>query len=154
MPNPYMHMPADTFDPSGVDGKGHNRLSIISMAPSVHCKLKPLTWQAAFESTSPTRHPSLWRQSWNSFGLCDHGSCDTCPLAKRVESNERNRLDAPAVVRIDDCARPWLMNKQKRGWGEYGLWFKDWSTFLQRWDVCVMGVGSDEHGEFIRVESK
>jgi hypothetical protein len=148
----YMHTPEDTFNPAGVDGKGHNRLAILAVSPCTRCRLKPLTWQAAYEATCPNRHPSSWRLSWNSFGLCDHNSCETCPLAKAFEGNEKNRLYGPGIVRIDDQGRPNLMHKQRRGWGEYSIWYKDWATLLAKWEICVVGKGADEHGEFIKVE--
>jgi hypothetical protein len=150
--NAYMHTPDDTYNPIGVDGQSRNRLALWINEPSAHCKLKPLSWQAAFEATSETRHPSLWRQSWSSFGTCEGSTCDTCPLAKHMEQGDRNRLHEPGIIRIDDQGRPWLMNKQKRGWGEYGLWFKDWPTLMKFWDIQVTGTGTDEHGQYIKVK--
>lgn len=65
----------------------------------------------------------------------------------------RVRLLGPTVVR----RRPgdssvYLMNRQRRGWGEYAIPLRDLTELQVFYDVSVGEWESDEHGEYARVE--
>jgi hypothetical protein len=55
-------------------------LRIEAIEPQPRCKLRPRTWQAAWEVEHRPHHVSL---SWASFGYCagGAGSCAECPTA-------------------------------------------------------------------------
>lgn len=47
----------------------------------------------------------------------------------------------------------WLLNRPDKGFGEFGYPHKDWADLMQRWDLVVVGICTDEHGPYLLVQS-
>lgn len=77
-------------------------------------------------------------------------------LAHRL-AGIKPKLFGTGYVRQDfvpGSTKIWLLNKRKRGWGEYGREFRGWDELFRTFDLLVTGTGTDEHGLWWSVESR
>ena len=58
---------------------------------------------------------------------------------------------AATVVRFADRS-VWLMNRQRRGWGEYGQEYPSLWAVAREWRLVFVSFGRDEHSRFVTVE--
>ena len=53
------------------------------------------------------------------YGPCfDGGACDTCQIC--AEEHDWRFFTDSILIRVDNNGTPWLMNKQEKGWEEFG----------------------------------
>ena len=133
----YLQPPG--HDPRGVDGKGHNRLALLGTMGD-ECALRPTT-EATFWDSHDTR-----KARYGNYGPCTaSGNCNSC---KRFKKTHRWEFGEDCVfVRIDENGDPWIMNKQKDGWGEYGI-TTSWEWLLRL--EAEFQRGEDQHGRYIK----
>lgn len=133
----YLQPPG--HDPRGVDGKGHNRLALLGTMND-ECALRPTT-EATFWDSHDTR-----KARYGNYGPCTaSGNCNNC---KRFKKSHRWEFGEDCVfVRIDENGDPWIMNKQKDGWGEYGR-TTSWEWLLRL--EAEFQRGEDQHGRYIK----
>jgi len=60
---------------------------------------------------------------------------------------------AESGIRFDSKGRPWLMNRLRDGWGEYGIVYpsRGLRAIAKKWRLWFVGWSRDAHGEFILV---
>lgn len=108
-----IYLPAPSHNPSGVDGKGWNRIAIHGMCND-ECALKPKTLTAFLDSLD-TR-----KVKYGMYGQCfNNGDCDTCRVY--FEEREWKFFSDSILIRVDNNGTPWLMNKTEKGWEEFGI---------------------------------
>jgi hypothetical protein len=56
--------------------------------------------------------------------------------------------DAIGVIRRDDRGFWWMMNRRKRGWGEFGYAYRQLADLERAWCVQAGPERSDEHGSY------
>lgn len=59
---------------------------------------------------------------------------------------------APTVVRLDERGGCWVMNRQDKGWGEFGYPYASVWAAAKAWRLAFVGYDRDEHSAFFRVE--
>lgn len=107
-----IYLPAPSHNPSGVDGKGWNRIAIHG-ACNDECALQPKSITAFFDAID-TR-----RATYGMYGPCfKKGACSTCSLVS--EEYEWRFFTDSIFIRVDSNGTPWLMNKHEQGWEEFG----------------------------------
>lgn len=74
-------------------------------------------------------------------------------LKLKLPGRRKVRLLGRGFVRFDDWGTLWLLNRQDRGFGEWGISFEDWDVLFRRYDVRVVEHGSDAHGMWWAVEN-
>lgn len=63
----------------------------------------------------------------------------------------RRRLFGATVIRFDQHGLPWLMHRQRKGWGEFGLPYPSLWVIARTFNLSFTGLGCDEHGRYIAV---
>jgi len=144
-------MADDNYTPRGPDGKGWNRvvMGCGNMAyPTERCMLKPVTWQAAWESHN---RPSL--ASPLQFGTCSsNGNCEGCPVANQQRVSYVGSA-LIGVIREAEDGSVWILNRRDKGWGEFGYRYNNWADFVQHENVLVGNRKIDEHGFYFEIAS-
>lgn len=90
------------------------------------------------------------------LGLCWDGIEQDAATAKVAAErlHQRIRLLDHTVVRRRDADRSvYLMNRSKRGWGEYAIPYRSISEIEVFYHVSIGEWGRDEHGEFAPVRA-
>lgn len=107
-----IYLPAPTHNPLCIDGNGWNRMAIHGMCND-ECALRPKT-MTAFLDALDTR-----RATYGMYGTCfNNGECEACPLFNKEA--EWKFFTDKMLIRVDEAGRPWLMNRQDKGWEEFG----------------------------------
>lgn len=122
-----------------------NALNIEIGSPSVRCKDRvPDHWPEGMSS-------ARWLLSGGSplvLGTCSPGACPR----RREHIGTRTRLFADTVVRrVPGEPHVWLMNRQRRGWGESARRYTSIAEIERIYAVQVGAWQADDHGEFAPV---
>lgn len=72
-------------------------------------------------------------------------------LLALVPAKDRSRLLGHGCVRMKN-RELWLLSRQDRGWGEFGVRLDGWDDLFRRFNVVVTSRGQDAFGEFWIVE--
>jgi len=145
----YRYTPKDSFSPRGPDGGGWNRINLGGQfpTPQARCLLLPTCYESAWESQH--RPYPRFEPAWHLYEPCRGSDCVTCPVAAR---RAPSRPIGPGVIRVDDKGRPWAMNRQDRGWGEFGYQYRSWGDLLASLAIVLGRRGQDPHGEYVAFE--
>ena len=73
-------------------------------------------------------------------------------LTKHSANKATVRIFEPTVVRFDGRGNAWLMHRARRGWGEYGVPFRTLWAIAGEYRLAFVGIGRDEHSQFVAVE--
>ena len=143
----YQLSAPDAWTPTGVDGRGHNRLTLYPPSPLARCLWQPQNWQAAWEL-----HHRPAQASPLSFGACTYsGGCDTCPIANAKRHEYHPGTQQLGVVREFTDGSVWILNRRDKGWGEFGYRYNNWAEFVQNENVVIGERKIDEHGAYFEV---
>jgi hypothetical protein len=143
-----IYLPAPAHNPRGLDGKGHNRLEVWSLAGD-ECALQPWSYETFVEQGGTWEQRDTRRARYGGFGPCTRaGACDGCPIrATQNDTPVQLRAFTPRVlVRIDPRdGSPWLMNHPEKGWASFAYRWT-WPALARLAGWTVGDRHSDEHG--------
>jgi hypothetical protein len=136
-----LYLPAPAADPRGSDGRGWNRLAILSIAGD-ECALRPRTYAALVESQD-TR-----RARYGGFGPCSRqGACDGCPVLAAPARQLRAFTDQILVRIHPHDGWLYLMNHPDRDWASFAYrWTWDQVARVSGWTIGDRHVDEHSHG--------
>lgn len=144
---PFRRHVGDSYDPAGSDGAGRNRLRIEIMPPSMpeRCLLKPKSLSALWAGIerSTATDPGL-------YGPCCSNENTSCALFQQSQE-----ASSPQLTVREHGGQVWLLNRRKRGWGEFGRSssYSEAAAYMAN-SALPLRYGRDEYGEFVEVPSK